>query len=252
LFRKNVLITGASSGLGEGMARELAARGHNLALCARRIDRLQALKQELATLQPDVRVLVRQLDVNDGERVIAVFEELAAELGSLDRVIVNAGIAGGQPIGTGHFAANRQIAETNFVAALAQCEAAVQIFRRQNSGHLVTISSVAAVRGMPGRTTTYAATKAALAALSEGIRADLLGTPIKVTTLYPGFIRSEMTAQRKDSLLMTSAEKGHRALVKAIEREAAEVAIPPWPWEPLGFVMRHLPLRVFAQLARQS
>src|SRR5205807_8790948 len=95
-------------------------------------------------------------------------------LGSLDRVIVNAGLGKGQPIGTGYFRANAQTAETNFVAALAQCEAAMEILREQRTGHLVVISSMSAMRGMGRNLTTYAATKAGVAALAEGIRADTL------------------------------------------------------------------------------
>ncbi|MFX9461808.1 SDR family NAD(P)-dependent oxidoreductase, partial [Acinetobacter baumannii] len=85
----------------------------------------------------------------------------------LDRIIVNAGIGDGRRIGKGHFEINRRTAETNFIAALAQCEAAVGIFRRQNAGHLVSISSMSALRGLPKHLTTYAASKAALAALTE-------------------------------------------------------------------------------------
>ena len=128
-MRKNLLITGASSGLGEGMAREFASRGCNLALCARRTDPLEALKAELESRYPQIRVCVRPLDVCDHEQVFEVFRAFRDDLGGLDRVIVNAGIGKGAPIGTGNFDANRQTAETNFVAALAQCEAAMEIFR---------------------------------------------------------------------------------------------------------------------------
>src|SRR5947207_2081045 len=155
------------------MAREFAARGHDLALCARRSERLEALRRELLAAHPQRRVVVRPLDVNDYEDVFAVFRAFRDELGALDRIIVNAGIGKGQPLGTGYFWANRKTAETNFVAALAQCEAALEIFRKQNHGHLVTIASISAIRGMPRNLTTYAATKAGLAALTEGIRADL-------------------------------------------------------------------------------
>ena len=173
--RQNILITGASSGLGEGMAREFAAMGRNLALCARRVDRLVELKAELEAKHPGVKVLVRPLDVNQHEQVFEVFRAFKQDLGQIDRVIVNAGLGKGQPIGKGRFDANLQTAQTNFIAALAQCEAAVEIFRAQNSGHLVSISSMSAMRGLPRNLTTYAATKAGLAALTEGIRADLLG-----------------------------------------------------------------------------
>jgi len=146
-IRKNILITGASSGLGEGMAREFAKLGRNLALCARRTERLETLKAELTAAHPQIRVIVRALDVTNYDQVFEVFRAFKADFGSLDRIVVNAGIGKGQPIGTGYFRANRQTAETNFVAALAQCEAAVEIFRAQNAGHLVTISSRSALRG---------------------------------------------------------------------------------------------------------
>src|ERR1041384_116533 len=142
MTRKNILITGASSGLGAQMAREFAKRGRNLALCARRTDRLVELQSELRTSAPDASVLIRELDVNDSAAVFRVFREMARELGSLDRVIVNAGVGRGQRLGTGHFEANRHTLQTNLVAALAQCEAALEIFREQGAGHLVTIASM--------------------------------------------------------------------------------------------------------------
>ena len=120
--KKTILITGASSGLGEGMAREFARRGHDLALCARRTDNLESLREELEASHSGTRVVVRALDVNDHDQVFDVFNQFREDLGRLDRIIVNAGIGKGQPLGTGQFHANRATAETNFVAGLAQME----------------------------------------------------------------------------------------------------------------------------------
>ena len=168
-----ILITGASSGLGAEMARQFADLGHDLALCARRTDRLDELKAEITAKHPDVRVELKALDVTDHDAVFRVFEEFRAEFAGLDRVIINAGLGKGAPLGTGRFDANLQTAETNFIGALAQTEAAAQIFRAQNAGHLVMVSSVSALRGMPKNITTYAATKAAVAHLAEGFRTDV-------------------------------------------------------------------------------
>ena len=251
-MRKNVLITGASSGLGAGMARILAGNGHNLALTARRVDRLEALKAEIEAAHPDVQVVVHALDVNDHDQVFAVFKRSIRDLGGLDRVIVNAGLGKGGRIGTGKFHANKQTAETNFVAALAQCEAAMEHFYERNAGHLVVISSVSAMRGMPGAISAYAATKAGVAHLAEGIRSDLLrrkGHDIKVTTLFPGYIASEMNeAVEQEVRLMVDTETGCKAMVKAIDREVAEAAVPPWPWAPLSQVMKHAPLSVLRRM----
>ncbi len=246
-MRKNILITGASSGIGAGMAREFAARGHNLALCARRIERLEELKKEL-TDKYNVQVSIRILDVNNYPQVFEVFEDFAKEFGQLDRIIVNAGVGNGRRIGKGHFEINRQTAETNFIAGLAQCEAAVAIFRRQNAGHLVTISSMSAIRGLPRHLTTYAASKAALAALTEGIRAELLDTPIKVSTILPGYIRTELNEGAAKLPFEVSEKVGSLALVRAIEREPSTACVPSWPWSVVGTLMKISPLRWVTKL----
>ena len=239
-----ILITGASSGLGAEMARQFAALGYDLALCARRIDRLE----ELAASLPDVKVSVKALDVNDHDAVFRVFDEFQAEFGTLEKIVVNAGLGKGQPLGTGRFDANLATAQTNFIGALAQTEAAAGIFREQNAGQLVMISSISAIRGMPKNITTYAATKAAVAHLAEGFRADVMNTPIKVTVLYPGYIISEMSATSKTTPLVASTGKGVRAMVSAIEKQKASARVPAWPWVPVGFALEHLPLPLARKL----
>lgn len=242
MTRQHILITGASAGIGAELARQFAAKGRTLALCARRESSLEALRDSL----PDAKILVKPLDVTDHDAVFTVFQEFADELGSLDRVIVNAGIGKGQPIGSGGFHANRQTAETNFLGALAQCEAAMAVFREQNAGHLVVISSMAALRGLPGNMTTYAATKAALSTLAEGIRVDTIGTPIKVTTILPGYIRSEMNP--KPGPLIADTVPAVRAMVASIEREPRRAYTPPW-WRLLAPVLAHLPARLLKKAA---
>jgi hypothetical protein len=245
---KTILITGASSGLGEEMARQFAERGHDLALCARRTDRLEALREAITARHPGVRVVVRRLDVNDHDAVFEVFRAFRADLGRIDRVVVNAGLGKGAPLGTGRFDANRDTALTNFVGALAQTEAAVEIFRDQGFGHLVMISSMSAARGMPKAITTYAATKAGVAHLAEGVRADLYGTPVKVSVIYPGYIRSEMNESVRSVPFIVSTEKGVAAIVDAVEKEKARAYVPSWPWVPVGFALRHLPLPLARRL----
>lgn len=250
-MRKRILITGASSGLGRGMAREFARAGSDLALCARRLDRLEALKAELEAAHPGIRVSIHSLDVTDHEQVFAVFAAARDALGGLDRVIVNAGIGQGAPVGKGQFALNRSIVETNFLAALAQCEAAVEIFRAAGQGHLVLISSMSAMRGMRGGLTAYAASKAGVASLAEGIRTDMLRKPsIKISTIYPGYIRTEMNdgAPAKQTPFIIDEATGCRLLVRAIEKEKAKAYVPWWPWAPLGWLMKRMPLAWVAKL----
>ena len=242
------LITGASSGLGRGLALALAARGEDLALCARRVDQLEAVRDAILGTYPGARVLLRSLDVNDHDAVFTAFRELDDALGGFERVIVNAGVGAATPVGQGGFARNRAVLETNLVAALAQCEAAVERFRARGRGHLVCMSSVSASRGLPGSLTVYAASKAGLSALAEGIRADVRGTDLRVTTLCPGFIETEMTAGKRRPM-MVDLDTGVAALLRAIDAEVPVAYLPRWPWAPVAFLMRHLPLPWVARLA---
>lgn len=243
------MITGASSGLGREMAMQFAGMGCNLALCARRTERLEDLKLELEKIRPGIAVSIRSLDVNDHDQVFETFKLFAEDLGHLDRVIVNAGMGKGASLGTGYFHANKQTAITNFVSAIAQCEAALELFRAQQHGHLVTISSISAVRGFRRAMTVYAASKAAVSSLSEGIRIDLMGSPIKVTTIHPGFIRSEINEKVKKVPFIVDTETGCREIIKAIEKEGANYYVPAWPWAIMARLMKIAPLRFLAKMS---
>lgn len=226
------------------MARAFAAKGRDLALCARRIDRLEELKAELNRRYPGVTVAIAELDVNDHDRVPEVFAALAAEIGGLDRVIVNAGVGKGAPLGSGKLWANKATIETNLVAALVQIETALAMFTKQGHGHLVLISSVLANKGVAGVKAAYAASKAGVSSLGESLRAEYASGPISVTVLEPGYIESEMTARSATTTLMVDNETGVATMVDAIEREKGRAIVPGWPWVPLVAVLKVLPPRV--------
>lgn len=242
--RQRILITGASSGLGAGMARAFAAQGRDLALCARRTDRLEELKAELVQRYPNIAVVVAELDVNDHDQVPVVFAALAEHIGGLDRVIVNAGVGKGAPLGSGKLWANKATLETNLVAALVQIETALEIFKSQGHGHLVLISSVLGNRGVAGVKAAYAASKAGVSSLGESLRAEYASGPIAVTVLEPGYIESEMTAKSQSTLLMVDNRTGVAKMVDAIEKEKARAIVPGWPWIPLVALLKALPPRL--------
>ncbi|MET9028552.1 SDR family oxidoreductase [Nocardia sp. NPDC004168] len=249
MSRKRILITGASAGLGAAMARDFAADGRDLALCARRLDALTQLRDELVASHPGINIAVRALDVDDHAAVPAVFGELRDELGGLDRVIVNAGIGKGALIGTGRADANLATATTNFVSALAQAEAALEIFRAQRAGHLVLVASMSAVRGLPGKKAAYSASKAGLAALGEALSTELARSPIRVTTLLPGFIATDMAAKAGDARMVAPLDKGVAAMVAAIEQERRRACVPGWPWRLIDLALPHLPDAVVARMS---
>ncbi|MBT0566540.1 SDR family oxidoreductase [Williamsia sp. CHRR-6] len=245
MTRQRILITGASSGLGEGMARTYAREGRALALCARRVDRLDALATELGASAQ--QVVTSALDVTDVDTVAPVFDDLAAGLGGLDRVIVNAGSGAGAVLGTGGLHHNIDTVTTNLVGALAQIEAAMAIFRAQQSGHLVLVASIAGVRGLPKAQAAYSASKAGLISLGQSLQTELAHSPIRVTILLPGYIETAINAGVQTKLKV-DRDRGVAALVAAIEREPARASVPWWPWTLVGTALRLLPAPVVRKI----
>ncbi|GAB3623498.1 SDR family oxidoreductase [Mariniluteicoccus endophyticus] len=244
--RLTTLITGASSGLGAEMARQLAAKGCDLALCARRVDRLDALAADLEKTY-GVKVTTHALDVADHEAVSRVFRDADTAHGGIARFIANAGVGGGATIGKGKAEANRMAVQTNLIGTLNQCESALELLRPRGRGHLVLVSSMSALRGMRKYFNIYAATKAAVARMGEGLAAELDGTGIDVSVLYPGYIRSEMN-EGADVPFMVDTQTGVRAMVAAMEARKTKAFVPAWPWVPMGFVLSHAPMRVVKKI----
>ncbi|GAC57505.1 putative oxidoreductase [Gordonia hirsuta DSM 44140 = NBRC 16056] len=245
MTRDRIIITGASSGLGEGMAREYAKRGRSLGLAARRLDKLEDIAADLSTQAK--QIALTRLDVTDTDDVFRAFAELRDALGGLDRVIVNAGLGKGAPIGTGNAAANIETVQTNLVGALAQAEAAMEIFREQGHGHLVLISSISAVRGLPRAQAAYSASKAGVSALGQGLQAELAGKPIAVSVILPGYIETDINRGVK-TRLMTGTDAGVKAMVAAIEAEPRRAEVPSWPWKPIAAALRVLPDALTAKM----
>lgn len=240
--RNTILITGASAGLGEGMARQWAAKGHNLALAARRRANLEALREELLAKNPAIEIGVAELDVTDPEAVREEFTRLEGELGGIDRYVLNTGLGKGASIGSGKAWANAQTAEVNVLGTLHQAEVAIELFRdRRKGGHLVFISSIASRRGMLGAETTYGATKAFVTALAQGIHAeqDKRNSGITVSTILPGYIDTDMTTHNR-SPLKAGRDKGVDAIVSAIDREPVQAAVPALPWTVVDPALRFL------------
>ncbi len=242
---KSVLITGATRGLGKNLARQFAARGYRLALTGRKQADLDRLGAELAGQAADI--VLETLDVSDYGAIAGVIEACAARLGGLDIVVVNAGVAINSPVGKGHFEQVRQTIDVNLTAAIATCEAAVELFRKQGHGQVVGITSVAGVRGMRGNG-VYCATKAGFGRYLEAVRLETRRDSIVVTELAPGYIDTDLNRSIPNRPFVISAEKGTRIMADLIERQVSFRYVPPWPWTLLAPVLKCLPDRIIAKM----
>jgi len=246
------IITGASSGIGRELARELARRGYALGLTGRRIDVLDELKREIEAAGPgSPRIETCGLDVRDSRAVHAVIHELAGRLGGVDLVVANAGIGGDRRVGDGRFEIDEEIIRTNMIGAMATVDAAAELFLPARRGQIVGISSVAAFRGLPGNA-AYSASKAGFTTYLEGVRAEVEGLGIDVTTISPGFIDTPINQRMKSRPFLVSAAEGARQIADLIERRVRHSTVPVLPWGMVGTMMRTLPDAIWYRALRSG
>jgi short-subunit dehydrogenase len=233
---KVVVITGASSGIGRGLALELARRGAKLGLVARRREVLDEIVTEIAAHESGrtAQVLTFPADVQDAQALRAAAERMHAEFGKIDVLIANAGIGGSHDAAELDAAEVANVINTNVIGASNSVAAVVPEMVKRGSGHLVVISSLAAYRGLP-KSAAYCASKAAVSAMFESLRVDLKPRGIYVTIIHPGFIKTPMTAGRQAKLpWFQELEAAVDKILDAIERRKKSYA---FPWQ-LAAVVR--------------
>jgi serine 3-dehydrogenase len=190
-----VLITGASSGIGAACAQTFAAAGARLILTARRFDRLKQLAAELEQ-QFQTSSYLLECDVSDSAAVTTALEGLPDDWASIDVLINNAGLSRGlDKLHQANLQDWEEMIDTNIKGLLYVTRAIVPGMVSRNHGHVVNIGSIAGHQTYPGGN-VYCATKAAVRALSEGLKMDLLGTPIRVSSVDPGMVETEFSQVR--------------------------------------------------------
>jgi short-subunit dehydrogenase len=234
-------VTGASSGIGEQLARDLAARGMRVALVARRADRLTALAAALGGAE---RALVVPADVGDRAAVERAVAAVRDRFGRLDLVVNAAGVARHVLFKDHDLADIEQLVRTNLLGTIYVCKAALPALRATGGGAIVNVSSVAGKLGQPDEA-VYAATKFGVTGLSESIGYELAPLGIHVLTVYPALVRTEMFTPE---ILARMPERATRtfidppefcaAVLRALERGKYEVTVPSYVG--IAYVLRTL------------
>jgi len=241
---QRAVVVGASSGIGEALARRLAAEGARVALVARRREELSRLQLEIQKAGGKADVYVH--DVTDTQAAPALFERIRAELGGIDLLVYAAGIMGGFEEGAYDFAQDRRTIEVNLLGAIAWGNLAAARFEAQRSGTLIGISSVAGDRGRR-RIAAYSSSKAALSTYLEALRNRVGRYGVRVVTIKPGFVDTAMTRGRAGLFWLISADEA-AARILELARRGATVAYVPRRWRLLMAVVRSIPSFLFRQL----
>jgi len=246
---KVVMITGASSGIGRGLAAELARRGAKLGLVARRADALDEVVGEIEVLGGKAMAL--PADVRDSDSLASAVEKLRDELGPIDVLIANAGIG---PTKDASALRGEDVAEViniNVIGAANCATAVTPEMVARGRGHLVVISSLAAYRGLP-RSAAYCASKAAVSAFFESFRLDLEPRGIDVTIIHPGFIKTALTSGRHAQLpFLMELDDAVKKIVRAIEKRKKTYS---FPWQ-LATIVRAgmiMPIWMYDRISRKN
>ncbi|MEY3200689.1 MAG: hypothetical protein RIR70_239 [Pseudomonadota bacterium] len=239
-----VFITGASSGIGEALARHYAERGALLGLVARRLALLETLREELQA-RHGIRVLIYQADVSEPSQMARAAEDFLREAGVPHVVIANAGVS----VGTlteypEDFAAFKRVLETNVLGLPATFAPFIAPMRQKQRGVLAGIASVAGIRGLPGAG-AYSCSKAAAINYLESLRVEMHGSGVRVSTILPGYIETPMTAVNPYPMpFILPADVAARRIARAIDRGASYTVVP-WQMAIVARLLRCLPNALF-------
>jgi len=219
-----VLLTGASSGIGAALAARLAGPGATLGLIARRRDKLEAVARRAE--RAGARAIVYAADVRDGAAMRDAVNAFAAVSGGLTMAIANAGVSRSDNLSAGDAAPLSDLIAINVQGALNTLVPAVPHLIAAGGGHLVAVGSVAGFRGLPGKG-AYCASKAALKTMMDAFRPDLRRYGIRVTTICPGWVESELTERNPYPMpFLMEAERAARLIARALRRERATYVFP--------------------------
>jgi NADP-dependent 3-hydroxy acid dehydrogenase YdfG len=217
---KVIVITGASSGLGEAAARRLSQDGAILALGARRRERIEALASELGG---EAKALAVVTDVTSAEEVQILVDRTVERFGRIDVMINNAGLMPNSPLERRQIADWDRAIDVNIKGVLYGIAAALPHFQRQKFGHFVNVSSLAGHRVRPG-TAVYSATKHAVRAISEGLRQEVKPWNVRTTIISPGAVHSDLLDSITDSETRKSAHAFYESVAIPADSFARAVA----------------------------
>jgi NADP-dependent 3-hydroxy acid dehydrogenase YdfG len=210
------VVTGASSGIGEATARALSEAGASVALGARRADRLQELADSI-----DGPTLVHQADISDQEQARGLVQAAHEEFGALHIVVNNAGVMLLGPVADANVDEWRQMIDVNLLGLLYCTHAALPLIARSGGGDIVNVSSVAGKRADAGAA-VYNMTKFGVHAFSEALRQEALHAGIRVTTVAPGFVETELQGHNTNPLVRQTMERAREQIGEVLR--AADVA----------------------------
>ncbi len=251
LNEQTVVITGASSGIGASLAQELLRRGARVGLLARREDRLRALAAEFVAGNPGARVAWARADVREGTGLGAALDHLETELGEVQVLVANAGYGRPEPPHKFQPGTALDVYDTNLLGMLRAIDWALPRFLARGQGQVVGIASVASYLGLPN-SAAYCGSKAAMRIHLQALRVSLAHRGIAVTTICPGFVRSELTAKNRFTMpFLWETDRAARKIADAIERRRGEVI---FPWQMHAFVVLAtlLPTRWTEALLRRA
>ena len=234
------MITGASSGIGEGLALELARRGATVGLVARRAEVLSELVHKISSEGGKALALVA--DVNDAGELRTQAVVLRQEFGPIDVLIANAGIGTISPALDLQPEDVATVFKVNVLGAVNSVAAVLPEMIARKQGQLVAISSLSAYRGLP-KSAAYCASKAAVSSFFESLRIDLRNSGVDVTIIHPGFIKTPLTTGRKAKMpYMMELDTAVKQMVRAIEKRKKSYA---FPWQLASIVRLGLVMPIF-------
>ena len=237
------IVIGASSGIGEALVRKLAQDGYQVGLLARRLDKLSEIQDSISS-----KTYVAKIDISKPEEAVSVLDGLILEMGSVDLIVINAGIR--IPNVEFDLHAELKTIDVNVSGFVAMANVSVKYFLKHNRGHLVGISSIASIKGA-WKSSAYNASKSFVSIYMQGLRQRLFGTGVFVTDIRPGFVETSMISNVKYKFWVSTPQKAAIQILEAVKKKKKVVYITG-RWKLIAVFLKLIPENIYNAIYKRA
>lgn len=243
ILSPKAIVIGASSGIGEALARALSDDGYEVGLVARRLEILEKLQNDISS-----KTYIAKIDISKYEEAALLLDRLISEMGSVDLIIINSGIRIANP--EFDLSPELKTIDVNVSGFVAMANVSVKHFLKQNRGHLVGISSIASIKGA-WKSSAYNASKSFVSNYMQGLRQRLFDTDISVTDIRPGFVETPMISNVKRKFWVATPQKAASQILSAVKKKKKVVYVTR-RWNLIAALLKLMPESMYNAIYKKA
>ncbi len=243
ILSPKAIVIGASSGIGEALARALAEDGYEVGLVARRLEILKKIQNDISS-----KTYISKIDISKCDEATLLLDRLISEMGAVDLIIINSGVRIVNP--QFDLSPELKTIDVNVSGFVAMANVSVKHFLKQSRGHLVGISSIASIKGA-WKSSAYNASKSFVSIYMQGLRQRLFGTGIAVTDIRPGFVETPMISNVKNKFWVSTPQRAVAQILSAVKKKKKVVYVTR-RWNLIAILLKLMPESIYNAIYKRA